>query len=51
MRAMLDGDQVTAFDNQDSSLLTVLAQANALLVRAPHDPPRRAGDTVTYLPL
>ena len=51
MRAMVDGDQVTAFDNQDSSLLTVLAQANALLVRAPHDPPRRAGDTVTYLPL
>lgn len=51
MRARVDGDRLTAFDNQDSSLLTVLAEANALLIRAPHDPARAAGETVQYLPL
>jgi hypothetical protein len=29
----------------------VLSEANALLVRAPNDPPRRAGDIVDYMPL
>jgi molybdopterin molybdotransferase len=51
MRAVIDDGRVTAFDRQDSSLLTVLAQANALLVRPPHDPARPAGDTVSYIPL
>ena len=51
MRARIEGGRLTAFDNQDSSLLTVLAAANALLIRPPHDPARAAGETVRYLPL
>ncbi len=51
MRAIVEGDQVTAFDNQDSSLLTVLSRANALLVRKPHDPATPAGTEAFYLPL
>ena len=51
MRARIDGDQLTAFERQDSALLTVLAEANALLKRPIHDGPRDAGDTVEYLPL
>ena len=51
MRAVVDQGRVAAADNQDSSLLTVLAQANALLVRPPNDPPRAAGDRVDYLPM
>ena len=51
MRAQLENNGITAFDRQDSSLLTVLANANALLVRPPHDPPRETGEIVQYLPL
>ncbi len=51
MRAIVDNGAVTVFDNQDSSLLTVLSQANALLVRPPDDPARRAGDSLGYLPI
>lgn len=51
MRAVIEAGQVRAFDNQDSALLTVLAQANALVVRAPHDPPRPAGDEIAYIPI
>lgn len=51
MRARFDGAAIAPFGNQDSSLLTVLSQANALLVRAPGDPARRAGEMVEYLPL
>ena len=51
MRAVVDGDDLRVFNNQDSSLLTVLSQANALLVRAPDDPPLQAGSQVSYLPL
>jgi molybdopterin molybdotransferase len=46
-----DFPEITPYGSQDSSLLTVLSQANALLVRPPHDGPRRAGDLVEYLPL
>lgn len=53
MRAKLDlsGEALTveAFDRQDSSLLSVLSQADALLVRPPQDPARRAGDTVEII--
>ncbi|BDW85052.1 gephyrin-like molybdotransferase Glp [Roseicyclus marinus] len=38
-------------ESQDSSLLTVLSEAGALVVRPPHDGKRRAGDMVEYLPL
>lgn len=51
MRAVVEGDTLRAFDNQDSSLLTVLSQANALLVRTPNDPPLHKGSMVNYLPL
>ncbi|WP_187429920.1 Molybdopterin molybdenumtransferase [Roseobacter fucihabitans] len=51
MRASVDPEGLRAFDRQDSSLLTVLAHSNALLVRPPHDPARAVGDTVSYLAL
>lgn len=51
MRATLDGDGLHAFDRQDSSLLTVLAGANALLVRPPHDPAQPVGAMVDYIAL
>ncbi len=51
MRAKRTETGIAGFDNQDSALLTVLAQANALLIRPPHDPARDIGDTVEYIPL
>ncbi|WP_170577710.1 molybdopterin molybdotransferase MoeA [Ruegeria arenilitoris] len=51
MRAVLGEDGIRACADQDSSLLSVLAQANALLVREPNDPARPAGDEVLYLPI
>ena len=42
---------ITPFDRQDSSLLSVLAAADALLIRPLGDGPRHAGDSVTYLPI
>ncbi|MEP6019119.1 MAG: gephyrin-like molybdotransferase Glp [Paracoccaceae bacterium] len=51
MRARLQSGQISAFDRQDSSLLTVLASANVLLVRPPHDVPRDVGETVSYISL
>ena len=51
MRARLSEDGVTAFDRQDSSLLGILAAADALIVRPPRDPAREAGEIVDILPL
>lgn len=51
MRATVSGDQIDVFSNQDSSLLTVLSTANALLVRPPNDPERATGDILPYLPI
>jgi len=51
MRARLGDDGIAAEDRQDSSLLSILAHADALLVRPPHDPAREAGEMVTFLPL
>ena len=34
---------------QDSSMLSVLARANGLLVRPAHDPPRAAGELVQVI--
>ncbi len=51
MRAVLDENGIRACADQDSSLLSVLADANALLVREPNDPARPAGDKVWYLPI
>ncbi|WP_319823547.1 gephyrin-like molybdotransferase Glp [Thalassovita sp.] len=51
MRGRVDGGKVTVFDRQDSSLLSVLAEANALIVRPADDGPRAAGESVDYLPI
>ena len=49
MRAVVADGQITAAGSQDSSLLTVLAGANALLIRPVGDGPRAAGETVEYI--
>ena len=47
-----DGDfWVEAFDVQDSSMLNVLAQSDALIVRTPSAPAAKAGDRVEVIPL
>ena len=51
MRAMVENGQITAFGDQDSSLLSILAQANALLMRPPDDPALAEGTQVLYLSL
>ena len=42
---------VTPAKKQDSSMISVYAGANALVVRPPFDPPKTAGDTVMVMPL
>jgi len=42
---------VTAFDKQDSSMLTVLADANCLLLRPINDGPKQIDDPVTIFPI
>lgn len=49
MRATLNRNGIAPFDRQDSALLSVLTQANALLVRPIKDGPRRAGELVDYI--
>ena len=52
MRARLEPEgRIRAFARQDSALLGVLAEADALLIRPVQDAPRRAGEHVRYLPL
>lgn len=55
MRARLspsDGlPRITPFASQDSALLRILTEADALLIRPQDDGPRRAGERVEYLPL
>ncbi|SFD99663.1 molybdopterin molybdotransferase MoeA [Roseivivax sediminis] len=51
MRARLGGSGLDVFERQDSALLTVLNEADALAIRPPHDPARRAGAELDYLPL
>ena len=41
----------TPFAKQDSSMLSRLAAADALIVRPPHAPPAAAGDSATIIPL
>jgi molybdopterin molybdotransferase len=43
--------EITPFDRQDSALLSILGQADALLIRPVDALPCRVGDTVRYLPL
>ncbi|HMS95007.1 MAG TPA: molybdopterin molybdotransferase MoeA [Tabrizicola sp.] len=42
---------ITPFDRQDSALLTILGEANALLIRPVNGGPVAAGTRVPYLPL
>lgn len=52
-RATVSGDltQITPFDRQDSSLLSILTAANALLIRPVGDGARGVGETVDYIPI
>ncbi|MFZ1469115.1 MAG: gephyrin-like molybdotransferase Glp [Paracoccaceae bacterium] len=51
MRARQTNGTITPFDKQDSALLTILSEANALLLRPASDGPRTAGEAVRYLPI
>jgi molybdopterin molybdotransferase len=51
MRARLSEGRIAPFPAQDSSLLSILAEANALLIRAPSEGHRNKGETVRYLPI
>ncbi len=51
MRARLTAAGIAPFDRQDSALLGVLAQADALLIRPAGDPARDRGEVAAYLPL
>ena len=56
LRATLSADAAgrpvaTPFAKQDSSMLSRLAAAEALIVRPPHAPPAAAGDSVNIIPL
>ncbi|MCG6901121.1 MAG: molybdopterin molybdotransferase MoeA [Rhodobacter sp.] len=49
MRARLTETGIAAFDRQDSALLSVLHQADALLIRPAGDGARTAGEIVDYI--
>ncbi|MDD7970038.1 molybdopterin molybdotransferase MoeA [Roseinatronobacter alkalisoli] len=49
--ALSPGPTITPMDNQDSSLLTMLASADALLVHPAGGGPRKAGEQMRYIPL
>ncbi|MEM0908191.1 MAG: gephyrin-like molybdotransferase Glp [Pseudomonadota bacterium] len=51
VRARLDNGRLVPFPVQDSSMLGVLAKADALIVRPPHAPPASAGEACAYLAL
>jgi molybdopterin molybdotransferase len=51
MRAVIDGDQISACARQDSALLSVLSRANALIVRPVGDSARKKGSPVDHIPL
>lgn len=49
MRATLNEGKITVFERQDSSLLSVLAAANVLVIRPKHDPALEAGTEVSFI--
>ena len=51
MRAILDNGHLVVSKNQDSSLLSVLQEANALVIRQPNEPSAKKGDLISYLEL
>ncbi|PIE11118.1 MAG: molybdopterin molybdenumtransferase MoeA [Rhodobacterales bacterium] len=50
-RARVENGQITVFDRQDSALLSILAEANALAVSPPFAAPQNAGTLIDYLPI
>lgn len=51
MRARLANGTILPFERQDSALLTILTEANALLLRPIDAPPAKAGTLVPFLPI
>lgn len=51
MRARLENGGISPYHNQDSALLGIMTEANALLIRPAGDGPRAPGEPVLYLPL
>jgi molybdopterin molybdotransferase len=51
MRAKMTDTGLRVFERQDSSLLSVLGDADALIVHPANAPARRAGDIVEYIAL
>ncbi len=51
MRAEVAGGEITPEPRQDSALLSVLAKANALMIRPAADRPRKAGEEMEYIAL
>ncbi|WP_373352935.1 gephyrin-like molybdotransferase Glp [Pseudoroseicyclus sp. CXY001] len=51
LRAKSGPEGVTAFSKQDSSLLSVLSEADCLIVQPPGDPARAVGETVEIVPI
>ncbi len=51
VRARIEAGRLVPFKIQDSSMLAVLAQADALIVRMPEAPPSREGDACQYIAL
>ena len=51
MRARLRDGIITPFDRQDSALIRILTEANALLIRPLGDGPQQIGTEALYLPL
>ncbi len=49
MRGTLTSGRVEVAANQDSSLLSVLAHSNCLVVRAPRDPAREVGEQIEII--
>ena len=43
--------EASPFDKQDSSMMSLLTQADCLVIRLPHAPPAKRGETVEFLPL
>lgn len=51
MRGLVQDGKITVFDRQDSSLLSVLGAANALVVRPAKAPAACTGDIARYIPI
>ena len=51
MRAFFKNGQLLVSKKQDSSLLSVLQKANALVIRQPNEPSAKKGDLITYIEL